>query len=188
MKNLIIIITFFYCGIQFSQELNLDKYKYIIVLEKFDFLSEKNQYQTSSLTKFLLKKKGFEVFLSNETDQFPEDLKENRCLALTAIVKEEPNMFVIKNAIEIQDCFGKVVYKSKPGKTKIKEYKRGYQVAIKNAFKTMKDFNYSYKSNKGEFVQKEKIEDKVVEKDATKVIEKPKIPLKKRNYKNKSRS
>ena len=60
-----------------------------------DFLKKSNQYQTSSLTKFLLQKKGFRVFLS--TDSLPVDLLQNRCLALTAIVSDASGVLIVKN-------------------------------------------------------------------------------------------
>ncbi len=125
-----------------SQQINLDKYQYIIVADQFDFLKEADQYQTSSLTKFLLEKKGFKVFLSSEN--LPDKLFEDRCLSLFASVKEESGFLTLKNMIEIKDCYGKIIYTSKVGKTKLKDYKKGYQDAIRRAYETMEDFEYSY--------------------------------------------
>lgn len=126
----------------FSQQTDLGKYKYIIVADKFDFAKETDQYQTSSLTKFLLKKKGFTVFLSNEV--LPEGLIKNRCLALFASVKNESSMLSVKTIIEIKDCYGKLVISSDEGKSKEKDYQKGYQEAIRRAYETMTDFEYSY--------------------------------------------
>ncbi|MBT4869509.1 MAG: hypothetical protein HON45_05340, partial [Polaribacter sp.] len=77
----------------------MSDFKYIIVPNKFDFLKKSNQYQTSSLTKFLLQKKGFRVFLS--TDSLPVDLLQNRCLALTAIVSDASGVLIVKNKIAL---------------------------------------------------------------------------------------
>ena len=126
----------------YSQNTAINNFKYIIVQDRFDFLKEQDQYQTSSLTKFLLQKKGFTVFLSNE--QFPTELSENRCLALTAAVKSASSLFVVKNKIELEDCYGKVVYSSEEGKSKEKDYKKGYHEAIRNAYSTMSDVEYGY--------------------------------------------
>lgn len=126
----------------FSQEINFDKYQYIVVADKFDFVSETDQYQTSSLTKFLLEKKGFKVFLNS--DKLPEDLQINRCIALFVSIKDDSSMFTIKNTIEIKDCYGEILFSSQEGKSKDKDYKKGYQEAIRNAYETMTDFNYSY--------------------------------------------
>lgn len=126
----------------YNQQLNFDKYNYIIVPDKFDFVKSTNEYQTSSLAKFLLRKKGFKVFLGNE--KLPQDLRDNRCLALQAIVKDASSMFTVKTFIELKDCHGKILYTSKIGKSKEKEYQKGYREAIRNAFDTMTDFEYSY--------------------------------------------
>jgi len=126
----------------YSQQSNFDKYKYIIVSDKFDFVKTTNEYQTSSLTKFLLRKKGFQVFLGNE--QLPQDLQDNRCIALQASVKDASSMFTVKTFIELKDCHGKVLYTSEVGKSKEKDYQLGYREAIRNAFDTMIDFEYSY--------------------------------------------
>lgn len=175
IKKLLFISLFFFIGKTFSQEINLDKYQYIIVPEKFDFVKEVDKYQTSSLTKFLFEKKGFKVFLSNEA--MPETLVKDRCKSLHAEVKDISTMLRTKVKIEVKDCFGTTVYTSQIGKTKFKEYKRGYQDAIRKAFETMTDFNYSYNPNKIQFVK----EVKEVKKEAPVVNEeivKPKKEIK----------
>ena len=60
------ILLVFTSLILVGQEINLEKYKYIVVSDKFHFVKTIDGFQTSSLTKFLLKKKGFQVYLSNE--------------------------------------------------------------------------------------------------------------------------
>jgi hypothetical protein len=156
----------------FSQQINFDKYQYIIVLDKFDFVKETNQYQTSSLTKFLLKKKGFKVFLSNEN--LPEVLSNNKCLSLFATVKENSTMFTIKNTIEIKDCYGKTLYTSEVGKSKEKDYKNGYQEAIRDAYESMTDFKYSYNSSLVDVKKEEKKEAVIADIISDKVV----IPIK----------
>ena len=66
--------------LSFSQSDKLNNYSYVIVNSKFDFVKEKDGYQTSSLTKFLFNKKGFKAFLDNEV--LPEEVAENNCNAL----------------------------------------------------------------------------------------------------------
>jgi hypothetical protein len=80
IKKIIFFLVLLISALGFSQEINFDKYQYIVVADKFDFVSEIDQYQTSSLTKFLLEKKGFKVFLNS--DKLPKDLQVNRCIAL----------------------------------------------------------------------------------------------------------
>ena len=66
---------------------------------------------------------------------------------LSASVKDDSSMLRIKVLIEIKDCYGKTLYTSEKGLSKLKDYKRGYQEAIKKAFETMSDFEYSYSPN-----------------------------------------
>lgn len=159
-----------FSSIVFSQNNVFNSYKYIIVPEKFDFLSEPNQYQTSALTKFLLEKKGFKVYLSNE--KLPDDLALDKCLSLIAEVKKESSMLTIKNYIEFKDCYNNVIYTSKIGKSKIKEYKKGYQDAIRNAFEMMNDVTYKYQPKTKNAVEKALVDEKSIEKDAVNIDDK----------------
>lgn len=126
-----------------AQNDKLNNYKYVVVAKKFDFLKKPDQYQTSSLTKFLLKKNGFTVFLSDEN--LPLDLSQNRCLALFASVQNESSMLTIKNRIVLKDCKGNVVFTSELGRSKLKEYKKAYLDAIRKAHNSMIDIEYMYK-------------------------------------------
>lgn len=120
----------------------LNEYKYVIVATKFDYLKKPNQYQTSSLVKFLLKKNNFNVFLSD--DILPADVAANRCLAATVLVTDDSSLFKTKNYIEFKDCYGNLIFKSEEGTSKYKDYKKAYQQAIRNAHKTMFTFQYKF--------------------------------------------
>ena len=174
-KKTISLLVILISALSYSQDINFDKYQYIIVADKFDFLNETDQYQTSSLTKFLLKKKGFKVFLNNET--LPEDLLVNRCLGLFATVKDESSMFTIKNAIEIKDCYGQVLLSSQVGKSKEKVYDKGYQEAIRNAFESMSDFKYSYNSSVETFKKEEVTVNEISKKEIIPVVKEKKVDL-----------
>ena len=145
-----------------GQELKLDNYKYIIVADKFHFVKEVDGFQTSSLTKFLLEKKGFQVFLSNEN--FPDELTKDKCNnALFADVKDESDFLTTKSIIVLNDCKGKNIYTSKVGKSKLKEYKKAYQASIRSAFDSMTDFIYSNKPSEKSLITPEiTIIDKIV--------------------------
>jgi hypothetical protein len=131
-----------------SQQKSINDYKYVIVPKKFDFLNSNDQYQTSSLTKFLLQKKGFTVFKSDES--LPDDLANNRCLALIGNVIDTSSLFSIKTYIVLKDCNDNEVYSSQIGKSKIKEYKKGYHESIRKAYASMSDLSYSYTPKKNE--------------------------------------
>lgn len=143
IKKIVFSFLFFTTISVFSQQEKLNNYKYVIVPEKFDFVKSVDQYQTSSLTKFLLKKSGFEVFLGNE--KLPNELLLNRCKALVGTVINDSNMFTVKSQIEFKDCNGTVIYTTEVGKSKEKDYKKGHQEAIRRAYETMANIDYSYK-------------------------------------------
>ncbi|WP_158845042.1 hypothetical protein [Algibacter sp. L1A34] len=130
----------------FSQT-ELDNYKYIIVSKKFDFLKSANQYQLNDLSKFLLNKYGFQALI--EGDAYPEDLSRNRCLALDADVQKEPGMFKTKLKVELTNCNDKIVYTSKIGESREKEYKKSYTEAIRDAFSSFETLGYKYMPKAG---------------------------------------
>ena len=151
---------------------NINTYKYVIVKDKFDFLKEADQYQTSSLTKFLFEKEGFIVFLANE--KMPEELITNKCKALSVTVIDNSGMFSTKEIIELKDCYGTVIFTSDEGKSKSKQYRTAYHEAIREAFESIKKLNYSYQPIKKETIAKN---------DISVAIEKPivEIPLAKKD-------
>ncbi|MCD8415780.1 hypothetical protein LNI89_10455 [Tenacibaculum dicentrarchi] len=140
MNKIITLLLMISTSIQAQKQVN--NYKYIIVPNKFDFLKTVDQYQTSSLTKFLFKKHGFTVFLADEV--LPNDLAENRCLALTAVLTDASSLFTTKNSITLKDCGNKDIFSSKEGKSRIKDYKKAYHEAIRNSFKSIKALKYNY--------------------------------------------
>jgi hypothetical protein len=100
------------------------------------------------LTKFLLQKKGFTVFISDEN--LPEDLANNRCLALIGDVIDKSSMFSVKTSIVLKDCNDNEVYRSQIAKSKIKDHKKGYHESIRKAYASMSDLSYSYTPKKNE--------------------------------------
>lgn len=144
IKKIVFSLVFLLTFSVYSQQKDINSYKYIIVPEKFNFLKTSDQYQTSSLTKFLLEKKGFIVFLSNDKS-LPKELLLNKCKSLSADVIDDSNMFTVKNRIVIKDCYGEVLYTSKEGRSKEKDYKKSYHQAIRNAYNTMSNLVYNYK-------------------------------------------
>lgn len=144
MRPFVSIITFLII-VQFSlgaQE-EINNYKYILIPKKFSFLKYEDQYQINSLTEFLFNKYGYKAFMSE--DELPEDLSQNRCLALKANVEEVRGGFLkTKLQILLLDCNDKVIAESMIGETRIKEYAKAYNVAVRNAFKTFQYFDYEF--------------------------------------------
>jgi len=120
----------------------LNNYKYIIVSKKFDFLKEANQYQLTDLSKFLFNKYGFQALIEGE--EYPEDLIRNRCLALDADVMKGTGMFRTKLTITLTDCNDRLVYTSKIGESREKDYKVSYTEAVRDAFMSFEAMDYNY--------------------------------------------
>ncbi|TXG38787.1 hypothetical protein [Seonamhaeicola maritimus] len=128
----------------FSQT-NLNNYKYVIVPNKFDFLKDKDQYQLNSLAQFLFGKYGFTAL--KEGEDYPQDLRSNRCLALRSDVLKESGMFKTRLKVELKDCNDQVIYTTGLGESREKEFKKAYNQSIREAFLFIRDLNYSYVPN-----------------------------------------
>ncbi|WP_341216436.1 hypothetical protein, partial [uncultured Wocania sp.] len=143
-KLLTTLIACFIITNVFSQT-NLNDYKYVIVPKKFDFLKEENQYRMNELGKFLFEKQGFITLMEGEN--YPDDFKQNRCIGLNSNVLKESGMFKTKLTVVLKDCNDQVIYTSQLGESRIKEYDKAYTEALRNAFKSFEDINYSYVPN-----------------------------------------
>lgn len=137
----IVFLCMFMSIVSFAQN-SINNYKYVIVPEKFDFLKQPDKYQTSSLTKFLLKKEGFVVFL--DSDNLPLELKQNRCLSLIATIKDASKTFKTNSFLELKDCNNKILFTSRIGSSRLKDYKKAYHEAIRGAFKSLTAIKYRF--------------------------------------------
>ena len=120
----------------------LNNYKYVIVPERFSFSKETNQYGLNTISKLLLEEKGFTAFVGN--DKVPSEVALNKCNALTAEVTEKKGMFVTNLTLLLKDCQGNIIFKSKEGKSREKEYQVAYNEALRNAFASLKETPYQY--------------------------------------------
>tara|TARA_R110000868_G_scaffold7840_2_gene41278 strand:- start:734 stop:1576 length:843 start_codon:yes stop_codon:yes gene_type:complete len=142
MKKIVFILLLTFCLQSFGQN-EINNYKYIIVPKQFDAFKNPNQYQTSTLIKYLFTEKGFNVIYD---DALPAELSSNRCLGLLVALNDESGMFSTKASLSLKDCNSKEIYKTEEGLSKIKEYKSSYDEAIREAFNSsFANFNYSYK-------------------------------------------
>lgn len=140
IKTLFFVLILFISNSLIGQSLN--EYKYVVVPSKFDFLKSENQYQLNDLTKFLFEKEGFVTIYDNL--ERPADLSNNACLGLSARVNNESNMFTTKLIIELVNCKNQKVLVSQEGRSKQKDYKKGYQEALREAFESVTAQNYNY--------------------------------------------
>ncbi len=137
---LILLLAFSFSTI-FAQK-SVNAYKYVLVPRQYDFLKSADKYQLNSLTKFLFDKAGFKTLFTDEV--YPLELAANSCLALKVVVDNNSGMFSTKLRINLLDCHNIVVYSTKEGRSKEKEYKKAYHEAIRKSFEEIKDLNYSY--------------------------------------------
>jgi hypothetical protein len=146
MKNITILLIAALC-FQFgnAQSPKLNDFEYVIVPMEFDFQSEPNEYQLNILSRVLLKEESFKVFM--DTEERPLELVGKTCNALFLEVEDTSGFLTISVIVRLKDCYNNIVFESDEGKTKIKDYKEGYQDAIRKAFKSLSDANYSYDGN-----------------------------------------
>ena len=140
----VILLLWLISSVSFAQDLN--QYKYVSVPAKFSFLKEKNQYNLNLLSKMYMQQFGFETYF--DTDEVPKDFLENDCNKLYLDVLENNNMFSTKLTVVLKDCKGKVLFTSKEGENKEKDYKLSYNLALREALNSMKTIQYKYFGDK----------------------------------------
>ncbi len=140
MKNLCFILLLA-MGYHAHSQAVLNDYKYVIVPKKFEDFRSENMYQTSTMVKYYLVEQGFNALYE---DALPTDLNNDRCLGLIATLAKESSLFTTRVAIAFKDCQGVERYRTQFGSSKAKEYKEAYRESIKEAFLSLKGFQYSY--------------------------------------------
>ena len=150
MKRYLLILFLFLSFSGYSQN-TINNYKYVVVPEKFNFLKQNDQYSLNSLTKGLLEYKGFTVYF--DSNELPGELANNKCRALIADILEKKGMFVTNLTLLLKDCQGNIIFKSKEGKSREKEYKVAYNMALRDAFTSLDSVSYAYIGSTNQPVQ-----------------------------------
>ena len=132
-RNIFLIIVACYLGFNASAQ-NLGKYQYVQVPEKFEFLKEENQYQLNALTAFLLEKYGFEALYEEQT---PSGIEP--CDLLRADVHKESAILRSKVYVTLKNCNDEVIFTSKIGDSRKKDFKKSYHEALRDAFTSFED-------------------------------------------------
>jgi hypothetical protein len=140
MKRYIWVLLLFLSFSGYSQN-TLSNYKYVVVPVKFSFLKQNDQYALNSLAKGLLQYKGFAAYFDN--NELPAEVANNKCRALSADVLEKSGMFTTSLTLVLKDCKGNIVFKSKEGKSREKEYKVAYDFALRDAFTSLDQVSYT---------------------------------------------
>ena len=143
MKYPIIFLLCLYVLQGFSQS-SVNDFKYVIVPEQFGFQNDANQYRLNQLTKFLLKKYDFLAYTDSE--EFPEDLAKNNCLALRVVITVKGTLKT-KATVKLLDCYNNLVFLSDEGVSKEKSFNKAYNLSIRDAFNSFEGLNYKYVQN-----------------------------------------
>ncbi|HLZ16631.1 MAG TPA: hypothetical protein VKQ08_06305 [Cyclobacteriaceae bacterium] len=122
----------------------INSYKYVLVPQKFDFLKADDEYGLNTTTKSLLEQKGFTVFWSNAS--LPQTVAANRCIALIAEVTQRKAMFTTNLTVLLKDCSGNIIFKSKEGRSREKEFYTAYDEALRDALSSLTNLPYKYDS------------------------------------------
>jgi hypothetical protein len=142
MKKTLLLLALLVSGLLCSQEKAINDYKYLIVPEKFDFLKEENKYDMNVLTKMVFEKYGFEVYFASQ--KLPDELAVDKCKALYGDLLNDSGMMNTVLYLTIKDCNGNVLFKSEKGKSKLKDYRKGYHEALRLASASLSSLNYKY--------------------------------------------
>lgn len=141
MKPYVLSLLLFVSSSGYAQH-TINNYKYVLVPEKFNFLKQDNQYNLNALTKSLLEEKGFAVYFENS--ELPREIAGNKCIALNVEVQQKKSMFVTNLTVLLKDCQGNVLFKSKEGKSREKEFNVSYNLALRDAFTSLDEIQYAY--------------------------------------------
>ena len=123
--TLVIIVT---CSNLSLAQKRLSDYSFVVVPDKFEFLSKANQYQLNDMTKYYLAKNGFNAFYFSELPSV------DNCDGLWADVESTSGFTRTKMMVVLKDCKGNEVYRGEAGASKQKDYKKSYQDALRKAF------------------------------------------------------
>jgi hypothetical protein len=123
---------------------SIHSYEYVIVPTRYEFLNYADKYQLNSLTTFLFNREGFKAF-DNRIESIPADVAANKCKALYVDVKDTSGIIRTRLQVELKDCDGNVIFVSEVGSSKLKDYTKAHHAALREAFWSIEELNYSYK-------------------------------------------
>lgn len=153
MKKIILGLTFMAGMFCVNAQSELDAYKYVIIQKQYSFQKSPDKYQLNSLAKFLLEKSDLKVLFA--TDQFPDDIALNRCLAVKAEIVDSSGMLKTKLLVNFRDCKNRIVYTTVLGRSNSKDYKKGYQEALRQSLAVFLTYKHRYTGTSIKIVQKE---------------------------------
>lgn len=143
MKYFFSIVLTVFIGFSSAAQ-SIHEYEYVLVPTQYDFSSYADKFQLNSLTSFLFKREGFKTY-TNTLETIPTEVAENSCKALYVDVKDNSGVIRTRLQIELKDCDGNVIFVSQVGDSKLKDYTKANHEALREAFMSIEDLNYSFK-------------------------------------------
>tara|TARA_R110001632_G_scaffold133117_5_gene247611 strand:+ start:687 stop:1544 length:858 start_codon:yes stop_codon:yes gene_type:complete len=143
MKYFISIVLTVFIGFS-SVAQSIHEYEYVLVPTRYDFSSYADKFQLNSLTTFLFNREGFKAY-TNTLETIPGEVAANSCKALYVNVKDNSGVIRTRLQIELKDCDGKVIFVTQVGDSKLKDYTKAHHEALREAFRSIEDLNYSFK-------------------------------------------
>lgn len=131
-----------------AQSGDLNNYKYVVIPVQFNFQSSENQYLLNTKLKHLLNQHGFTTYM--DVEEFPEDLAFNGCTALYADLKSSSEGFMAfktELTLRLVNCRKEVVFETKKGESRAKDYQEGYYEALDDAFTSFEGVHYQYNNS-----------------------------------------
>ncbi|SEA27344.1 hypothetical protein [Bizionia paragorgiae] len=148
MKKLVAFTFLFLALFSGYAQHNLNNYKYVIVPDRYEFLNTPNEFRLNELTKFLFEKYNFLTYM--ESDILPEDVKSNRCLALSAKVIDRSSMFKTSLIIVLENCKKDIEFSSHEGTSRDKLRDVAFNKALRAASQSLAALNYSYRPDENQ--------------------------------------
>lgn len=142
MKSLVLSLALICFGNIYAQ--SISDFKFVLIPDELtDF--EENQYRMKTHLQRFLESKKYVVLNSNPTE-WPEEVRQNPCLAVTADIRKVRKVLKNKVAVEFKDCTKKQILVLE-GESNIKELNTGYPDALKKSFQLLrashpKDLSY----------------------------------------------
>jgi len=141
MKKYVLLFVLF-LGVTVSAQKELNAYEYVIIPTRFDFQKEANQYGVNLLLKYKFQQMGFKTFL--DTDILPEKLRFNTCSYFSPALYSKSTMSKTIISIELLNCHNKLLFKTREGVSRSKNYKKSYNEAIRESLSSFGDYKLSY--------------------------------------------
>jgi hypothetical protein len=135
MKKITLIIVTACSTLAFGQKVS--DYKYVSLPSKFETFKE--DFGLRELFTKTLRSKNYTVIPADK-QQWPTEAKENPCNVIAADVINDSGFLRNKVLVQFKDCNDKVISSVK-GASNIKEYKEGYQDALKQTYVSISPAN-----------------------------------------------